>query len=92
MKNLIIDHLSNLIAVIESAGVPALRIGFTVAVAVFVAAGLFIWRRRHQFFDRDPEVEEDGPVARHNREEEILLVWSGLTLVLLVICFEVWKA
>jgi len=35
---------------------------------------------------------DDGPVARHNREEEILFVWGGLTLVLLVICFEVWKA
>jgi hypothetical protein len=92
MKNLIIDYLANLIVVIEFAGVPALRIGFTAAVAVFAAAGLFIWRRRHQFFDRDPEVEDDGRVARHNREEEILLVWSGLMLLLLVICFEVWNA
>src|SRR6266404_9565705 len=55
------------------------------AVAVFAAAGVFIWRRRHQFFDRDPEVEDDGPVARHNRQEVIGFVWSGLTLVLLVI-------
>ena len=92
MKKLIIDHLGNLIAVIESAGVPALRIGFTAAVAIFAAAGVFIWRRRHQFFHRDPEVEDDGPVARHNREEVIGFVWGGLTLVLLVICFEVWKA
>jgi hypothetical protein len=87
-----IEQLANLVAVIESAGVLALRIGFTVAVAVFAAAGLFIWRRRHQVFDRDPKVEEDGPVPRHNREEEILLVWGGLTLVLLVICYEVWTA
>lgn len=92
MKNPIIEQLGNLVAVIESAGIPALRIGFTVAVAVFAATGVFIWRRRQQFFDRDPEVEEDGPVARHNRDEEILLVWSGLTPILLVICFEVWTA
>jgi hypothetical protein len=92
MKNPIIEHLGNLVAVIESAGLPALRIAFTVAVAVFAAAGVFIWSKRHQFFDRDPEVEEDGPVARHNREEEILLVWGGLMLVLLVICYEVWTA
>jgi hypothetical protein len=92
MKNPIIDYLANLIAVIESAGVPVLRIGFTIAVAVFAAAGVFIWRRRHQFFDGDPKAEDDGPAARHNREEEILLVWSGLTLVLPVICYQVWNA
>jgi hypothetical protein len=60
----VVKRMINLIAVFESAGVPALRIGFTAAVAVFAAAGVFIWRRGHQFFDRDAEVEDDGPVAR----------------------------
>jgi hypothetical protein len=54
MKNPIIEQLGNSVAVIESAGVPALRIAVTAAVAVFAAAGVFIWRKRHQFFDRDP--------------------------------------
>jgi hypothetical protein len=92
MKNLINDQLGNFFAVVESAGVPALRFASTAGIGVFAAAGVFIWRSRHQFFDRDPEVEEDGPVARRHREEEILLVWSGLTLVLLVICYQVWNA
>jgi hypothetical protein len=43
-----------MIAVIEQAGVPALRVGFTLAVIVFLVAGILIFRRRHQFFDRDP--------------------------------------
>jgi hypothetical protein len=43
-----------MIAVIEQAGVPALRVGFTLAVIVFLVAGVLIFRRRHQFFDRDP--------------------------------------
>ena len=81
-----------MVAVIEQAGVPALRIGFTLAVIVFLFAGIVIWRRRHQLFDRDPNVENDVPVARHNREEEILFVWSGLTLVLLGILYQVWSA
>ena len=71
-------------AVIEQAGLPALRIAFTIAVIVFLFAGLFIWRRRHQFFDRDPDVENDVPVVRRNREELITLVWGGMTLVLIV--------
>lgn len=80
------------LAVIEQAGVPALRVVFTTAVIIFLFAGYFIWRRRHQFFDADPEVENDVPVVRHNREETILFVWSGLTLVLVSILYEVWSA
>ncbi|MEY2439875.1 MAG: hypothetical protein QOI34_1260 [Verrucomicrobiota bacterium] len=80
------------IAAIEQAGVPALRVAFTVAVIIFLLAGLFIWRRRHQFFDRDPNVENDFAVTRHNRVEEILFVWGGLTLVLLSILYQVWRA
>ena len=79
-------------AVIEQAGIPALRVAFTVAVVIFLFAGFFIWRRRHQLFDRDPSVENDVPVVQHNREELITLVWSGMTLVLIAILFEVWSA
>jgi hypothetical protein len=86
------DQLSDFIAVIEQQGVPALRVGFTLAVIVFLLGGVLIWRRRHQFFDRDPNVENDVPVVRHNREEEILFVWIGLTLVLLGILYQVWSA
>lgn len=71
------------IAVIEQAGVPALRIAFTIAVIVFLFGGVIIFRRRHQLFDRDPNVPTDVPVVRHIRLEEILLVWNGLMLVLM---------
>ena len=81
-----------LIAAIEQAGVPALRVVFTVAVIIFLSAGVFIWRRRHQFFDRDPNVLNDVPVVRHNRFEELLFVWGGLTLVLISILYQVWRA
>ena len=81
-----------ILAVIEQAGIPALRVAFTIAVIVFLFAGVFIWRRRHQFFDRDPNVENDVPVVRHNREEAILFVWSGLTLALISILYQVWRA
>jgi hypothetical protein len=78
MNTLGTDQVTPLIAAIEQAGVPALRIAFTVAVIVFLFVGIIIFRRRHEFFDGDPNVENDVPVVRHNREEEILFVWSGL--------------
>src|SRR5205823_13904016 len=37
---------------------------------VFLFGGYVIFRRRHQFFDRDPNVENDFAVTRHNRSEE----------------------
>jgi hypothetical protein len=80
------------LAVIEKAGVPALRVAFTIAVIIFLGAGVVIWRRRHQFFDRDPNIENDVPVVRHNREEEILMIWGGLTAVLIFILIQVWIA
>jgi hypothetical protein len=92
MNTRVSDQVTPLIAVIEQAGVPALRIAFTVAVIVFLFGGIIIFRRRHQFFDRDPNVENDVPVVRHNREEEILFVWSGLMLVLIAILYQVWRA
>ena len=79
-----------LMGAIEAAGAPALRIFFTMAVLFFFGAGGFIYRRRHQLFDRDPQVTDDQPVVRHNRLEEILLVWSGLTLLLLSILYQLW--
>ena len=68
-----------------------MRIAFTLAVIIFLFGGIFIFRRRHQFFDRDPNVEDDVPVIRRNREEAILFVWSGMMLVLLSILYQIWS-
>jgi hypothetical protein len=92
MNMLVIYRVTPFIALIEQAGVPALRIAFTIAVIIFLIGGILIFRSRHRFFDRDPNVENDVPVVRHNRMEEILFVWSGLTLVLIAILYQVWNA
>jgi len=81
-----------MISAIEQAGVPALRVAFTTAVAFFLLVGSFIFRKRHQLFDRDPSVENDLPAVQHNRVEEVLFVWGGLTLVLIAILYQVWRA
>ena len=80
----------NLIALIESAGVPALRVIAIVAVLFMTGVGFLIYRNRHKFFDRDPDVDDDLPVVRHMRTEEILLVWSGLTILSISILLQVW--
>jgi amino acid transporter len=81
-----------LLAVIEPAGVFALRIFATISVLTFAALGVAIYRRRHQLFDRDPEVTNDTPAARHIRLEAVAVVWSGVMLALLGVLFEVWRA
>ena len=91
--NILVTHqLVAFLAVIEEAGIPALRVAFTIAVIVFLLGGISIFRRRHQFFDRDPDVDNDVPVVRRNREEAIMFVWGGLTLVLLYVLDQVWSA
>ena len=83
---------SLVLALIEQQGVPALRVVFTLAVIMFLFAGVLIWRGRHELFDRDPDVENDIPAVRHTREEVILFVWGGLTLVLITTLYQVWSA
>jgi len=92
MNTLVADQVAPLTAMIEHAGGPALRVAFTIAVVALAGVGLFIVHKRHQFFDRDPNVENDVPAVRHNRVEEVVFVWSGLMLVLLSILFQVWSA
>ena len=92
MNPLVADQVAPLTAVIEQAGVLPLRVAFTIAVVALAGVGLFIFHKRHQFFDRDPKVENDVLSVRHNRIEEVIFVWSGLMLVLLSILFQVWSA
>ncbi|PYK89489.1 MAG: hypothetical protein DME40_10480 [Verrucomicrobia bacterium] len=90
MNMLVAYQVTPFIAVIEQAGLPALRVAFTIAVIVFLFGGYVIFRKRHQLFDRDSNVENDFAVTRHNRLEGILFVWGGLTLVLISILYQVW--
>jgi len=92
MNVLVAYQMAPFVAAIEQTGIPALRIVFSVALVGFLCGGILIFRKRHQFFDRDPNVENDVPVVRHNREEVILSVWTALTLVLIYLLFQVWNA
>jgi hypothetical protein len=87
-----ITQLPLRLGAIEAAGIPALRTAFTLAIVGFVAIGTYIYRRRHQLFDRDPEVDNDVTVVRHIRFENIAFVWAALMIVLVCICVAAWRA
>jgi hypothetical protein len=80
------------LAALDAAGVPALRVVFTIAVAVFLAVGWFIYRNRHMLFDRDADVDNDFAVVRHLRLENIVFVWGALVIVLVCVFVDVWRA
>jgi len=44
--------------------------------------GLYTFQKRHQLFDQDLEVDTDTAVARHNRIEEVILVYARMMLIL----------
>ncbi len=75
---------------IQPAGLPVLRIGFTIALLLTLNAAVFIYVRRDQLFGRDPEVLNDTPVVRNNRLEGIVFVLGGLMLAVLSVLYQLW--
>jgi len=92
MKTLISHQIIPVIAAIEQAGVPALRGAFSIAALVLVLAGILIFRRRHQLFDRDPTVEVDAREVRDDRIQLFVMVWGGLTTLIVGVLVDVFRA
>lgn len=92
MKTLISHQIIPVIAAIEQAGVPALRGAFSIAALVLVLAGILIFRRRHQLFDRDPTVEVDAREVRDDRIQLFVMVWGGLTTLIVGVLIDVFRA
>ena len=59
---------------------------------VFVLAGVLIFRKRRPLFDRDPNVMNDDREVRDDRRQLILMVWGGLTSLIVGILIDVWRA
>jgi hypothetical protein len=53
----------------------ALRIVFSLCLAVVMLSGVYIFRIRKRLFDRDPEVVADHWAARNLRLWQVILVW-----------------
>ena len=92
MKTLISHQIVPIVAAIEQAGVPALRGAFSIAALVFVLTGILIFRNRHHLFDRDPIVLNDEREVRDDRIQLLVMVWGGLTTLVVGILIDVWRA
>jgi hypothetical protein len=82
----------NMLALINSAALPALRIAATFFFLIYLAGGAYIFRNRHRFFDRDPNVDNDIPAVRKVRIEVVTIPWLVLTTLLLVLLISLWLA
>ena len=73
-----------LIALINPAAVPALRVAGAIFLTINLIAGAYIIRHWHRLFGRDLEVEQDIEAVRHIRVEVVLIPWLAMTTVLIV--------
>jgi hypothetical protein len=79
-----------MLSLINPAALPALRIAATFFLTVNILAFVYIFRNRHRFFDRDPNVDGDIPAVRRLRVEVILIPWCFLTTGLLILLIALW--
>jgi hypothetical protein len=80
------------LAEINPVALPALRIAATFFLIVNIVGGTWIFRNRHRFFDRDPNVDDDIPAMRKLRVEVVMLPWLTLTTLLFILLIYLWLA
>ena len=81
-----------MLAAINPVALPALRIAATFFFIIYLLFGAYIFRNRHRFFDRDPDVDNDIPAVRKVRIEVVLIPWLGLTTLLVILLINLWRA
>jgi disulfide bond formation protein DsbB len=84
--------IHNMLAQINPSVLPALRIAATFFVIINLIGGTYVFRNRHRFFDRDPNVDDDIAAMRKLRVEVVMLPWLALTALLLILLIYVWLA
>ena len=87
-----IAPIYNMLALINPAALPALRIAATFFFIIYLLFGAYIFRNRHRFFDRDPNVDNDISAVRKVRIELVTIPWFVLTTLLLVLLISFWLA
>ena len=86
------SSIYNFLALINPAALPALRIAATFFFIINLLGGWYIFRNRHRFFDRDPNVDNDIPAVRKVRIEVVAIPWLVLTTLVLILLIGFWLA
>jgi hypothetical protein len=81
-----------MLAQINPQALTALRIAATFFFIINLLGGAYIFRNRHRFFDRDPDVDNDIPAARRVRVEVVMIPWLVLTTLVLILLISFWLA
>jgi hypothetical protein len=81
-----------MLALINPAVLPALRIAATFFFIINLVGGVYIFRNRHRFFDRDPSLDNDIPAMRKLRVEVVMVPWFVLTTLILILLIAFWVA
>ena len=87
-----IAPIHNMLALINPVALPALRIAATIFLLINLLGGTYVFRNRHRFFDRDPNVDNDIPAALRVRVEVVMIPWLGLTTLLVILLISLWLA
>jgi hypothetical protein len=87
-----IAPMHNMLALINPVVLPALRIAATFFFMIYLLFGAYIFRNRHRFFDRDPNVDNDIPAVRKVRIEVVTIPWLVLTTLILILLISFWLA
>ena len=81
-----------MLAQINPQALTALRIAATFFFIINLLGGAYIFRKRHRFFDRDPNVDNDIPAVRRVRVEVVMVPWLVLTTLVLILLTSFWLA
>ena len=87
-----IASIHNMLALINPAALPALRIAATFFLLINLVGGTYIFRNRHRFFDQDSNVDNDTAAVRKLRIEVVMIPWLVLTTLLVILLIYLWCA
>jgi len=79
-----------MIALINPAAVPALRVAGALFLVINLLAGAWAWRHRRQLFGPDSTAEGDRPAVRQLQVIVLGIPWLFLTFRLLCLWVGTW--
>ena len=81
-----------MLTAINPVALPALRIAATFFFIIYLLFGAYIFRNRHRFFDRDPNVDNDIPAVHKVRIEVVAISYLAVTTLIQILIISFWLA